>query len=188
MKILNIKKNTVLIIAYLMGAVVLLNNCNDPSNPPQPTNDEELITTVRLEFTDTLSGKKLNYYFRDLDGEGGNNPSQWDTIQLDSNSFYNVALILLNESNPNGIENISAEIFAEKEDHILCYETSFLNANIERTDSANNFALGLKTNWKTGSKSEGNVVIILKHQPGIKDGTCSPGETDVEVKFQAKID
>jgi hypothetical protein len=43
--------------------------------------------------------------------------------------------------------------------------------------------LGLLTNWKSGSASNGQLMISLKHQPGIKDGSADKGETDVEINF-----
>jgi hypothetical protein len=39
-----------------------------------------------------------------------------------------------------------------------------------------------------GAAGSGSVTVILKHQPdGLKDGTCAPGETDVELEFQVAV-
>jgi len=73
-----------------------------PSTPISP-NEEELITTVRLNFMDA-GGGTTSFDFNDPDGDGGNAPVI-DTITLG------------------------------------------------------------------------------QHQPDVKDGTCAPGETDVEVDF-----
>ena len=162
-------------------------SCTDPAIPPAPTNESELITTLKVELTDTLTGQKLNYYFRDIDGEGGNAPSQWDTIKLSDSSFYNVSLKFLNESNPNSIKNITLEIDAEKNNHIICFTPSVVNAIILRTDTDGAYQIGIASTWKTGKTSAGNITIVLKHQPGLKNGGCDAGETDVQVVFPAII-
>jgi len=161
--------------------------CKETENPPPPTNEEELITTLKVELKDTLTGEQYSFYFRDSDGEGGNPPEQWDTIKLRSNSFYQCSIKFLNESNKNAIVNITDEIEKEKKDHVICLIPSVVNIQINRTDSDGTFPVGLSSTWKTGAPGEGHVTITLKHQEGIKNGTCDLGETDVEVKFAAKI-
>lgn len=178
---------SIIFIGSFIAIALSVNSCKDPATPPVPTNENELITTVKIELTDTLTGQKLNYFFRDLDGEGGNAPSQWDTIKLADSSFYNVSIKFLNESNPNSVKDITQEITAEKANHIICLTPVSVNAVIKRTDTDGTYEIGLSSTWKTGAVSIGEISISLKHQPGIKNGTCDPGETDVEVKFQAKV-
>ncbi|MFM9944361.1 MAG: hypothetical protein ACKVQB_03935 [Bacteroidia bacterium] len=178
---------TIVFMACFAAIAFIIQSCNDPEIPPTPTNEEELITTLKVEMTDTLTGQKLNYFFRDLDGEGGKNPSQWDTIKLSDSSFYKVSLKFLNESNPNAIVDITQEILAEKTIHIICLNPVGINTTILRTDTDGTYQVGLSSTWKTGATSSGDVTIILKHQPGVKNGSCTPGETDVEVKFQTRV-
>ena len=184
MKLIN--KKTVF-ISFFGLVIILLHNCTDNTNTPQPSSNPEFITTVRFELTDTLTGQKLNYYYRDLDGNKVNNPNQLDTILLNQNRFYKTILFLLNESNPNGIKNVTSEIQNTKDNHIVCYDIINLNTEIVRTDSSNFLPVGIKSNWKTGLKSNGNITLILKHQQGVKNGTCDPGEIDLEIKFQGVI-
>lgn len=178
---------SILIVGLFIAIVVGIQSCTDPATPPTPTNETELITTLKVELTDTLTGQKLNYFFRDLDGEGGNAPSQWDTIKLADSSYYRVSLKFLNESNPNSIKNITLEIDAEKNNHIICYTPTVVNAIISRTDTDGTYQVGINSTWKTGTFSAGNITIALKHQPGIKNGGCDPGETDVQVVFPTII-
>ena len=35
--------------------------------------------------------------------------------------------------------------------------------------------------------SKSPLTIELKHQPGVKDGTYAPGETDIQVAFKLKV-
>lgn len=181
-----LSKNLLFGLSFLV-VLLLIENCNDATTPPTPTNDSELITSVKMEFQDSVTGKFLNFFFRDLDGIGGNAPTQWDTIMLDSGHIYIGGVRLLNESNPNNIINVTAEIKSEEKDHIICYTPSLAGSIIKVTDSDGAFPLGIETKWNSNKKGLGTVTITLKHQPGIKNGACSNGETDVEVIFPLKI-
>ncbi len=178
---------TIVFVGSFIATAISIQSCTDPTTPPTPTNETELITTVKVELTDTLSGQKLNYFFRDLDGEGGNAPSQWDTIKLSDSSFYKVSIKFLNESNSNAVQDITQEILAEQANHIVCLTPQGVNSTITVTDTDGTYKLGLASTLKTGAASIGNITITLKHQPGIKNGSCDPGETDVQVAFPTVI-
>jgi hypothetical protein len=47
----------------------------------------------------------------------------------------------------------------------------------------NGLSLGLQSTWKGINPTTSMMKIALKHQPGIKNGSCNVGETDVEVEF-----
>ena len=47
--------------------------------------------------------------------------------------------------------------------------------------------VGLATQWTVGIASVGTTQVVLKHQPGVKDGTCAPGDTDIELDFVTEI-
>ena len=79
------------------------------------TNEEELITTVVVELTDN-QGVKSTFSFKDLDGEGGNAPSQFDPIVLGLNKTYSGKVKFLNES-VSPADDITKEIKAEANDH-----------------------------------------------------------------------
>jgi len=177
----------VLFISSFIALAIGINSCKETENPPEPTNEEELITTLKVELKDTLNGQLYSYFFRDTDGEGGNPPTQWDTIKMEPNKFYKVTLKFLNESDPNAIKDVTVEIEAEKMNHLVCFDPVNINAVISKTDTDGTYSVGLLSTWKTGSSSIGSVTISLKHQPGIKNGTCDIGETDVEVKFPVKM-
>ncbi len=176
-------KKSIVFTSCFLGSLLIIQSCSDTTTPPTPTNEEELITTLKIELTDTFSHQVFNYFFRDPDGEGANAPTQWDTIFLDPNRAFTANVKFLNESNPNAVVNITDEIKKEQENHIVCYDVKNANLSVVRTDSAGVFLLGLSSNWKSGLKSSGDLTVTLKHQPGIKDGSCNPGATDVEVKF-----
>ena len=161
------------------------NNVPNPTNP----NEEELITTFKIVFTD-VNGVLPNVeaQFVDTDGPGGNNPSSFDTIRLAANATYNASITLLNES-VNPAEDITVEVEEEGVDHLFCFDlTNGLNAVISRTDlDANNLPIGITTQWVLGAVSTGTTTIRLRHQPGIKTGQCDVGETDIELNFHTVI-
>jgi hypothetical protein len=159
------------------------------TNPANP-NEEELITTFRVTFTDSAGVLPDEIVqFVDLDGPGGNDPTTFDTIRLQSNTTWNASIALLNES-VTPVEDITEEVEEEGVDHLFCFGTTAgLNVTIERTDlDANSLPIGLLSKWTTTGSSTGTTTIRLRHQPGVKDGTCDPGETDIELDFHTIVE
>ena len=169
-------------LAVFMG----LNSCDDVSSPDHH-NEMELITTVKITYTDTLDPSiTTSAQFQDLDGEGGNPPKLPDTIFLDSGRTYHVSVEFLDESNMEDVENITEEIEHEGDEHQIFYTSEKNLVNVTYTDKdQNNLPIGISTMQRTVSTGSGNLTITLKHQPGIKSetSTISDGETDVAVDF-----
>lgn len=189
MNTFNYSKSLFMKNLFLLAALsVLFIACNDDDdNPVTPPNEEEVITTVILTFTDTAGVSiPLVYQFRDPDGEGGMDPIQFDTIRLAENRYYNVSVTLLNESETPP-EDKTQEILDEDDEHLFCYVVSGANLAITRTDSDGTYEVGLQSDWDAGAASNGNTLMTLKHQPGEKDGTCGPGEIDIELDWVVEI-
>lgn len=186
-----IKNITILTVALV---ALLVNGCKKDDDSPQPSNtntspanEEELITSVILSFVDTAGVQpSVQYAFRDPDGDGGNAPTQHDTIRLVANTYYNATIQLLNESE-SPAEDITLEVQSEDDEHLFCYAPSNTNVSIVRTDSDGTFEVGITAFWSTGLAATGETTVTLKHQPGVKDGTCTPGDTDVEVTFITEV-
>ncbi len=140
---------------------------------------------MNLEFTDQNQNVSV-FSFKDLDGDGGN-PPVIDTIKLNKNQSYTVSAIFLDESDPNDVEDITVEILEEDNEHLICFDIENIDGlTIRRTDSDGTYEVGLASMWNvsdTAVATNGIVRLTLKHQPGIKDGSCAPGDTDVEVDF-----
>lgn len=175
----------------LLSAMVVLHGCkkdDDLVPVPAPINEPELITTLKIEFTDSAnSANKIITIFRDLDGEGGNEPGQFDSLKLQANKTWFFETTLLNES-VSPAENITEEIKEEADDHLFVYSSIGLNNTIKITDNdSKNLPIGLKGIFRTGAASSGSTTVILKHQQGVKDGSSDKGETDVEVTFKSRI-
>ncbi|MBL7765966.1 MAG: hypothetical protein JNJ58_07740 [Chitinophagaceae bacterium] len=174
------------LIAIFFGLILTTTACKKPVTPPNP-NEEELITTLLMTFTDSAGVKpSTTVAFKDPDGDGGNNPTQWDTIKLAASTTYNMSLLLLDESK-SPADTISNEVLAEASEHLFCFTISGANCQVKRTDSDGTYEIGLQSKWTTGAISNGNAEVMLRHQPGTKDGTCTPGATDISLSFLMQI-
>jgi hypothetical protein len=158
-----------------------------PSTPPDP-NEEELITTVLIQLRDS-SGVEANksFMYKDADGDGGAAPTVFDTIRLTNNKTYFADLYFLDDSKQPA-DTISKEIVAEANEHLICYTASGVAMPIQLLDKDdNNLPLGLKSTWRTESTASGSLRIVLKHQPGNKNGSCELGSSDVDLTFQLRV-
>ena len=156
--------------------------------PPPVANESEVITTLTLTFTDQANVQPtVTATFRDPDGDGGNGPDVHDTIKLMDSTTYNVAIQLLNET-VSPAEDITPEILEEDHEHLFCFTVTGADVAIQRTDSDGTYEVGLQSQWTTGTAGNGSVQVVLKHQPDMmKDGTCNPGETDIDVTYVTEI-
>lgn len=177
-----------LALLLLLAAIVMPGCKRDDCKPGEDCHDHEneLITKVALVFSDPVTNQAISQFeFSDADGVGGNNPTI-DSIQLDSSRSYNVAIRVYAEHEDH-TDEITAEILAEGDQHLFCFTPAGANLTITRTDSDGTYQIGLKSSWVTGAVSTGSVTVVLRHQPDVKDGSCAPGDTDVEVSFPVVI-
>lgn len=144
-------------------------------------NENEMITNVKLTFFQGGS-LKGSFEWKDPDGDGGNNPLPPDTIKLDSGQTYDVNIEFFDQSTAD-VENLTEEVKAEGKDHFICFTSTPAIAEVSYTDSDGKYPIGLATKWKIAMQGNGKMRIVLRHQPGVKDGTCDPGESDVDIEF-----
>lgn len=151
--------------------------------------EHDAIVKVQLVFTDSATNTAAGTFtWSDPDGIGGNNPTQIDTIQLNASKVYTVALMVYALHDGTHEENITADILAEKNDHLFVYKNITGNLSVVVTDKDdNNLPIGIESKWVTGTFSSGSVNVLLRHQPGVKDGSETPGDTDVDVTFPVNI-
>lgn len=181
-------KSLSLTLIALLTLTFTFNACKDQVDVPPNPNEEELITTLELTFTNENNASDVRIFkFADPDGDGGNAPTITDSIVLAANSSYSLAVRFLDESK-SPVEDITTEIVAEAIDHLICYTTpGDLMITILDKD-ANNLNLGLAATVKTQAVENTSLTIRLMHQPNQKNGNCDIGETDVEVTFITTIE
>lgn len=198
--------------SFLM-VIILGSSCKkeDPK-PDPPSNDEEYITSCHLVLTDSARGISKTYTYTDPDGIGGKMPYYGGIQQSDSvlvlseQSTYHLNLILLNQLQVP-VDTISKEVTSEGDAHMVFFNPEasqwiathphvlslqsiplWIRYN-DYDNSASKLPIGLRTTWYTKSKTSGTgaIKIVLKHQPGVKNGLYAPGETDLEVVFKCVI-
>ena len=176
-----------------MGAV--FTGCHkdkDPViTPPIIENESEVMTTFKLTFVDSAGiAPVITAEYSDPDGDGGNAAVKFDTIKLLPNKTYFAEVTILDETKIP-VDSISKEIQEEGNDHLFFYTPLGIDATITLVDSDTNtptpFPIGLQTKWKTMNSSSGTTHIVLRHQADVKNGAYAPGETDIDLTFQTKI-
>ena len=171
----------------MLGITVFIIACD--KDDPEIPNEEELITTVNYFLTPTDGGQVVTLTFRDLDGDGGQNPTITEGT-LTANHSYMGRLELLNESE-TPTEDITEEIKAEDKDHQFFFQSSISDLTFAYTDmDADGNPVGLTGTLTTGAAGTGTMTIILIHKPekegtGVSDGdvTNAQGETDIQITF-----
>ncbi len=66
----------------------------------------------------------------------------------------------------------------------------YLNLVVTRTDLDTNtppLQIGLTDSFVTGAASTGWLRVVLRHQPNAKNGTYSPGSSDLDVNYRVTI-
>lgn len=181
------KKNNLFLLLLLLVATTWFSSCkpDDPVNP----NEEELITKASLTFVDSITGALVfEAVYSDPDGDGGNAAVRFDTIALDSGTTYQVTIALYDESDGGNILNITDEVREEASAHLFCYTPSGVDVTVEKTDSDGTFPIGITSKWRAINPGAGTMRVELRHQPdGVKDGTCTPGATDLLLDFQVNV-
>lgn len=179
----------------LLGGLMVFSGCD---NDPEPENEEELITTVRLTFAKVnAGGAPVVVTWQDLDGPGGNPPVLSGPIVLDANSAYTLRVAVLNELE-NPVEDVTLEVEEEGDEHQFFFLISAdLNLTITYDDvDDDGRPIGIFNQVTTGDASTGNLTVVLRHEldkaaAGVAAGniTNAGGETDVETQppFQVTI-
>ncbi len=180
-------------LVALAIAAISISSCS--SDDPEPVNEEELITTVRVTFTNTQNASDVAVAtFTDIDGPGGNDGTTVNPT-LSANSTYTVTIEFINESETPA-EDITEEVEEEDLDHqVFFLPGSGLNFTYAYGDEdSQGNPLGLTGTGTTGAASTGTLQVVLLHEPnkdatGASEGdpTNAGGEEDIRVSFTVTI-
>ncbi|GAB2604162.1 hypothetical protein GCM10027190_59630 [Spirosoma areae] len=118
------------------------------------------------------------------------------TLTLRANTTYTGAVVLLDKTKIP-ILAVSAEVKSEANEHLFLYTfTPATGSPASLTVSATDkdidpapgpYPIGLATQVKTGAAGTGKLKVVLKYQPNAKNGTTSPGTTDLDTDFTVTI-
>lgn len=177
----------------------LLASCStDDSKVQVPVNEMELITTVKIIFTPTTGGSNVELEYKDLDGEGGTEPTITISSPFEKLKTYNGTIYLKNEL-ANPAIDITPEIVAEALEHQFFYQNTgnlppFNYANSSSNFDSNGKPLGIQSVVTTALEASGILQVSLRHGPN-KNGVNvangfienAGGATDVEVRFNITV-
>ena len=170
-------------------------SCHKEPIPPIP--EQELITTLKLTLTDTVFPyPEQTFVFRDIDGDGGFDPTI-DSLIIPAGKVYNARLLLLDERNfpsdtsTNEIKvlNTVHQFFYQSTPADLITDFVYLDFDDNGKPLGNLFSFATKI-----TPSTGKLLITLRHEPN-KNGlnvsnndiTNAGGETDIQVDFPVRI-
>jgi hypothetical protein len=142
--------------------------CKKDDHSHDHGNDSELITTVRLTYTNKANiTEKVVATWKDVDGAGGKAP-EISNLNLKANTTYSVMTEFLDESKATAV-NITPEILTEANDHQVFYVVTGASLTHKYMDKdAKGLNLGLMAEHATGAASTGRLRVVLKHLVGIK--------------------
>ena len=189
---------TINTIACVFSFATLFISCSN-ENDATPVNEEELITTITAVFTPEGGGSAVTLNSRDLDGDGPNAPEITISGPFAQNTTYNGVVAFTNES-VSPVEDITAEIVAEAEDHQIFYQTTgslpdFIYSTTAENVDANGKPIGLQTVFTTTTAATGVLKISLIHLPnktaaGVAAGdpANAGGNTDATEEFTMHVE
>ncbi len=181
-------KHSLIALGTIFILSIVLHSCK-PEKDNCTNCENELITTLNITLTDSATGAVSHVIFRDLDGDGANAPTQFDTIKLSANHTYTASFLILDESKTPA-DTTSNEIREEQNDHAFFFHPAGVNIGVTYIDFDTHtppLPVGLDTKWYVGAAGTGTLQIVLRHQPNVKDGTETPGDTDLDVTFKTQI-
>jgi len=184
-------KQILKLIGLYLIALIGFSSCE--KDDPKIPNEEELITTLIYTLEPVGGGEKVVLSFKDLDGDGGDDPVI-TTGALQSNTSYSCEIQLLNELETPA-EDITKEVKEEGDEHQFFYSSNIGGLSVIYSDKdENNNPIGIATQLTTLDAGSGSLKIILRHEPdkfgeGVAAGDISNagGETDIEVTFDIDV-
>lgn len=177
------------IYALALTAAALTFSCDNDDDTPDAVNEEEVITTLRVELSSAAGSVTLQSV--DADGDGPNAPVVSVVGTIVANTEYAGTVTFLNETE-SPAEDITEEVEEEDDEHQVFFTASNgLNVTTEYGNfDSNNNPLGTVLTLTTGDASTGNFTVTLRHEPtkpntGLAD---AGGETDIEVTFPITVE
>lgn len=194
MKKNNLLKSSLIIMTSLSLGLVSCKKDKDVVPEPKAPNENEVITTFSLVMIEDGGAKAapLVFTWKDMDGDGPGKPSKFDTIRLKPNTTYTTFLLLLDETKTPA-DTISDEVVKEDDEHQFFFKPmAGLGLSVSYLDEdKNKVPVGLETKFTTTTAGNGNLQILLKHQPDVKpksgSGDETKGSTDIDLTFRVEI-
>jgi hypothetical protein len=174
----------IILFCSVIGSVAMLNSCKHDTS----TTTNETITTMKVVTQNLATNAIDTFEYVNFNETKPNPPSQVDTIRLQAKNSYSIQIILLNEI-PNIVQEMTDTIMSRADYHLMVYNIDpapLFTAKILDKDSKG-LPVGLMSTWITTDSTNGWLRMILRHQPGHKNGTETPGNNDFEADFPVVV-
>lgn len=180
----------------ITAAVATFSSCSkDKVETPNP-DEQELITTLRLDLTPASGGATQQFVYKVENGMGSSTPGtiRIDTIKLAPVTTYNAVIVVLNEK-AQPVQDVTGEVISEKDEHLFFLAGSpATGAGSVSTSGGSVDGAGKPFNQAftltSGAAGSGSFTITLIHEPTDKNATTAAaagGETDAEGTFPVRI-
>lgn len=181
---------TLKLLGLLLITALFITSCSD--DEPEVVNEEEVITTIKVELIS--GGNTITLLSKDSDGEGPNPPVVSVSGNLAAGTTYTGSIELLNETETPA-EDVTEEIEEEDDEHQFFFIPSNGLVTTKYTDSdGDGNPIGLAFTLTTTNAGTSNFRVVLVHEPnksgtGVSAGdiTNAGGEQEVDVTFPIVI-
>jgi hypothetical protein len=196
---------------------VTMNGCNKPSNtaPIEPGN--EFLTTPILILTDQSPPYHRDTLIWSEPPQQQTSPDTLRSFAtLAQYHTYNVQILILDSTKvTNGVITdsvgfvVSNAIISRENYHLFCFYDStnqndqygasigssrapsgWVNVIVCCPNNDSNkspLPFGITDQLSTYGPSKGQLEVVLRHQPAVKNGSCEPGSTDFDVYYNITV-
>jgi hypothetical protein len=206
----NLLTATMISLVTGFAIAITMNGCNKPSATAPILPGNEFLTTILMVISDPAHIQPTDTVI------WSETPSQTvpDTshsfVTLKQNYAYNTQIIILDSTKCDTCDGfvVSSEIISRENYHLFCFydqnntndiygttqssraNTAWANVTITNPNYDSNnppLPFGITDNLNTFGPTNGQLEVILRHQPDVKNGQCAPGSTDFDVYYNIKV-
>lgn len=168
--------------------------CDDPTGPVD--NEQELITDVTITLTPVGGGTAMVSTIADPDGPGPLSPTaQTAALTLTPGMTYDGMIQFFDRSDPADVEDITAEVEEEADEHRVFYTLAGLTGVTVPDDSLDEDSMGsplglsFQVVVESGASGTGTIRVVLSHYDDAPkgDGSTPSDETDADVSFNVSV-
>ncbi|QDK79970.1 hypothetical protein EXU85_15670 [Spirosoma sp. KCTC 42546] len=177
-------------LIWLVSVVVLAGACTKDEQNVAPTDDNEAITTATLTLTNKATPtESITATIENLNTTADFSKA---TLNLKANTTYTGVIGLLDKTK-TPVLDATEEIKEKANEHLFVYTPTPSNLlTVTLTDKDTNpspgpYPIGLTTEIKTGAAGSGKLKVVLRHQPNAKNGTPTPGSSDLDTDFTVVV-
>lgn len=174
----------------LLPIGLLFTSCKKEEQSVAPTDDNEAITTATLQLINKANSADV--VTATIDKLNATADFSKATLNLKANTTYS-GIILLSDNTKTPATDATVEIKDRQNEHLFVYTpapTTLLTVSITDRDtnpSPGPYPIGLTYEVKTTAAGSGTINVVLRHQPNSKNGTATPGTTDLDTTFPVLI-